>query len=206
MLITAIVVTPVFTLAQGAAAPATDVHHYPLPTYEEDWRPLYQVDRTDIWDPVKFVPLSADGTTSLSFGGEARLTYERFAHQNFGLTPPDPDGYLLQRYLLHTDLHVGSRVRVWSEFNSGIENGRIGGPRPEIDEDRLDLHQVFVDVTSACCRRPRSSFASAARRSSSARDACTRSGRDRRSPSASTACGRLCTPAAGASTAGRRGR
>jgi len=93
---------------------------------------------------VKFVPLTAAGTTSLSLGGEARVTYERFGNQNFGLTPPDPDGYLLQRYLLHADVHVGSRVRVWTEFNSGLENGRIGGPRPVIDEDKLDLHQALL--------------------------------------------------------------
>jgi hypothetical protein len=36
--------------------------------------------------------LSADGTVSLSLGGEARVTYERFGNQNFGLTPPDPYG------------------------------------------------------------------------------------------------------------------
>jgi hypothetical protein len=52
------------------------------------------------------VPLSADGTTSLSLSGELRVTYERFGNQNFGLTPPDPDGYFLQRYLLHTDVHA----------------------------------------------------------------------------------------------------
>src|SRR4029077_10003539 len=145
-LIVAMVARPVAAFAQGVAPP-TDLHQYPLPTYEEDWRALQGVDRTDIWDPVKFVSLSADGTTSLSLGGEARATYERFGNPNFGLTPPDPAGYLLQRYLLHTDLHVGSRVRVWTEFNSSLENGRIGGPRPVIDEDKLDLHQAFVDVT-----------------------------------------------------------
>jgi len=147
VLVVATVATPVAAFAQGTGAPPTDLHRYPLPTYEEDWRALNGVDRTDVWDPVKFVPLSADGTTSLSLGGEARVTYERFGNQNFGLTPPDPDGYLLQRYLLHADVHAGSRVRVWTEFNSGLENGRIGGPRPVIDEDKLDLHQAFVDVT-----------------------------------------------------------
>src|SRR5260221_6458230 len=141
------VATPVEAFAQGTGAPPTDLHRYRLPTCEEDWRALQGVDRTDVWDPVKFVPLSADGITSLSLGGEARVTYERFGNQSFGLTPPDPDGYLLQRYLLHSDVHVGSRVRVWTEFNSGFENGRIGGPRPVIDEDKLDLHQAFVDVT-----------------------------------------------------------
>ena len=147
MLIAAMVAAPVAALAQGTGVPPTDLHRYPLPTYEEDWRALQTSDRTDVWDPVKFVPLSADGITSLSLGGEARVTHERFGNQSFGLTPPDPDGYFLQRYLLHTDLRAGSRLRVWTEFNSGLENGRIGGPRPVIDEDKLDLHQAFVDVT-----------------------------------------------------------
>ena len=98
-LIVALAATPVAAFAQGAGEPPTDLHQYPLPTYEEDWRALQGVDRTDAWDPVKFVPLSADGITFLSLGGEARETYERFGNQNFGLTPPDPDGYLLQRYL-----------------------------------------------------------------------------------------------------------
>src|ERR1700719_4837770 len=116
VLIAAMVATPVAALAQGITAPPTDRYQYPLPTYEKDWRWLQGVDRTDVWDPVKFVPLSADGTVSLSLGGEARVTYERFGNQDFGLTPPDPDGYLLRRYLLHTDVHAGSRVRVWTEF------------------------------------------------------------------------------------------
>jgi hypothetical protein len=147
VLIVAIVAAPVAALAQETGAPPTDPHQYPLPTYEEDWRALQRVEGTDVWDPVKFVPLSAGGATFLSLGGEARVTYERFGHENFGLTPPDPDGYLLQRYLLHIDVHAGSRVRVWTEFNSSLENGRIGGPRPVIDEDKLDLHQAFVEVT-----------------------------------------------------------
>jgi len=46
--------------AQGA--PPTDLHHYPLPTYEEDWRAASGgATAPNIWDPVKFVPLSADG-------------------------------------------------------------------------------------------------------------------------------------------------
>ena len=67
-LIVALAATPVAAFAQGAGAPPTDLHQYPLPTYGEDWRALQGVVRTDLWDPVKFVPLSADGTTSLSLG------------------------------------------------------------------------------------------------------------------------------------------
>jgi hypothetical protein len=146
-LVATTIATPVAMLAQAATASPTDVQLYPLPTYEKDWRALQGRDRTDFWDPVKVVPLSVDDRTSLSFGGEARVTYERFGNQNFGLTRPDPLGYLLQRYVLHADVRIGSRVRLWTEFNSGLVNGRIGGPRPVIDEDRLDLHQAFVDMT-----------------------------------------------------------
>src|SRR5260370_39620642 len=80
-------------------------------------------------------------------GGEGRVRFERFGSPNSGMRPPDPNGYLLQRYLLHTDVRVGSHMRVWTELNSSLENGRGGGPRPVIDEDRLDLHQAFLDVT-----------------------------------------------------------
>src|SRR4029077_20380505 len=80
-----------------------------------------------------------------SFGGEARESYERFGNQDFGLSVPSPNGYLLQRYLLHADIQVGSRLRLWTELNSSFENGRIGGPQPVVDEDKLDLHQGFVE-------------------------------------------------------------
>jgi len=40
---------------------------------------------------------------------------------------------------------VGSRLRLWAELNSSLENGRVGGPRRVIDEDKLDLHQGFVE-------------------------------------------------------------
>jgi hypothetical protein len=88
-----------------------------------------------------------------SLGGEARETYERFGNQNFGLSVESPNGYLLQRYLLHADIHVGSRLRLWTELNSSFENGRVGGPRPVIDEDKLDLHQGFVEF--GIVQRPR---------------------------------------------------
>jgi hypothetical protein len=49
-------------------------------------------------------------------------------------------GYF-RHHLLHTGVCAGPRVRVLTEFNSGFENGCIGGPRPVIDEDKLDLYQ-----------------------------------------------------------------
>ena len=118
---------------------------YLLPRYEEDWSLLSDPAKCDdSWDPVKFIPLHEDGNVFLSLGGEIRETYERFHNTNFGLSPDDPDGYLLQRYLFHVDFHAGQRFRFFAELNSSLEDGRTGGPRP-LDEDKLDVHQGFVD-------------------------------------------------------------
>ena len=139
------------TSAVLAASPATaqtptpdPARGYPLPTYDENWQFLRDPDRrADPWDIVKYLPLG-DGMFA-SFGGEARESYERFGNQDFGLSVPSPNGYLLQRYLLHTDVHLSSRLRLWTELNSSFENGRVGGPQPVTDEDKLDLHQGFVE-------------------------------------------------------------
>ena len=120
---------------------------YPLPRYEEDWSFLsHPAKRNDFWEPIKFVPLTEDKNVFLSLGGEIRETYERFHNTNFGLSPDDPDGYLLQRYLFHVDFHAGRRFRFFGELNSSLEDGRTGGPRPVVDQDKLDVHQGFVDL------------------------------------------------------------
>ena len=84
------------------------------------------------------------GTWYLSLGGEARERYEYFNHPNWGQDPQD-HGYFLQRYFLHGDLHLGEHVRLFSQLQSSLEDGRKGGPRPT-DKDELDLHQAFLDV------------------------------------------------------------
>jgi hypothetical protein len=118
---------------------------YLLPRYEEDWSLLADpARRDDYWDRIKFIPLNEDRNVFLSLGGEIRETYERFHNTNFGLGPDDPDGYLLQRYLFHVDFHAGQRFRFFGELNSSLEDVRTGGPRP-LDEDKLDVHQGFVD-------------------------------------------------------------
>jgi len=130
--------------AMAQTAMPDPARRYPLPTYDENWQFLSDPNRrSDPWDIVKYVHLA--GGMFASFGGEARESYERFGNQDFGLSVPSPNGYLLQRYLLHADIHVGSRLRLWTEFNSSFENGRVGGPQPVIDEDKLDLHQGFVE-------------------------------------------------------------
>ena len=84
--------------------------------------------------------------SSLAAGGEVRQEYEWFDNEEWGAEVPDHNGYWLQRYMIHVDTRLSRRVRLYGELKSGIEVGRAGGPRAS-DEDRLDLHQGFVDVS-----------------------------------------------------------
>ena len=80
----------------------------------------------------------------LSLGGEARPFFEWFRNEDWGSIPGD-DGYLLQRYMAHLDLHWNDRARLFVQLKSGLEGGRRSGPRP-VDEDKFDLGQAFLDV------------------------------------------------------------
>jgi hypothetical protein len=118
---------------------------------QEDYRylakdSLYQGPH-DFFDPIKFIPLSSTGKFYLSIGGEIRSQYERFTHLGWGNELTDRDGYLLQRFVVHTDWHFGPHVRVFGQVKSGlVVDNRVPPDLP--DEDRLDLHQAFVDLTT----------------------------------------------------------
>ena len=114
--------------------------------YNEDWSFLRDAaERTDFFDPVKYVPLTPSGNWYLSFGGEARLKYELYTEPVFNQQPADDNGFLLQRYLLYADLHATPYFRVFGQLQSSLEDGRNGGPRPT-DKDDLDFHQAFFDA------------------------------------------------------------
>ncbi|MGQ0659191.1 MAG: alginate export family protein [Chromatiales bacterium] len=123
---------------------------YKLLRYDEDYRFLADpVLRTDYLDRIKYIPIDRSGNHYLSLGGEIRERYEFFHNEDAGGQPSDKHGnnnYLLQRILLHADLHLGPLFRVFGQFVSGLEEGRSGGPRPQIDENIFDLHQGFLDV------------------------------------------------------------
>jgi hypothetical protein len=103
--------------------------------------------RTDFFDPIKYIPIG-NGDSFISFGLEYRIEYERYTAYNFDMGPQDRNGYLMQRLLTHMDLHFTKHVRVYTEFQFDYSNYRNGGPRPGIDEDRGDVHQLFLDLGS----------------------------------------------------------
>jgi hypothetical protein len=113
--------------------------------YKENYRFLQNHNqRTEFFDPIKYIPLNNSGSLYLTLGGETRQHYEFIENDNWGKGVQDSNGYYLQRYLAHADLHVGKRTRLFFQLMTGIETGRNGGPRG-VDEDWLALNQGFVD-------------------------------------------------------------
>ncbi|MEO7166120.1 MAG: alginate export family protein [Spartobacteria bacterium] len=120
----------------------------PVSRWKEDWSGLRGRDRSqtgDFFDPIKFIPLNADGSVYLSFGGAVRGRLESFA--NFNFNPANDATYFLYHFLLHGDLHITNFVRVYVEGIDAehTERDLPGGLRPA-DVNALDLNQAFLDL------------------------------------------------------------
>jgi hypothetical protein len=127
-----------------SSTPATPNRAYSLLREDEDWSFLKDPAlRSDFWDPIKYIPLRADGWY-LTIGGEVREVFERVGNDNWG-KQPYMNAFSLQRYMLHTDWHFGRHFRAFVQLKSGLELSRQGGPRP-IDEKKLDFEAAYFEV------------------------------------------------------------
>src|SRR6202795_4315614 len=119
----------------------------PLMTYDEDVRYLENpACRTGFLNSLQFIPLRSEGENYyLSLGGWIRERGEYVSNPNWSSSPPG-NTYLMQRYFLHMDLHLGERFRFFGELASSLVDGRNGGPRPALDEKQLYVHQGFFDL------------------------------------------------------------
>jgi hypothetical protein len=113
--------------------------------YEEDYSILKQDSSRNWYTTTKFDPLSKNGHTYLSFGGDIRYQYQWFKNENWGESPKDNDGFILTRYLVHADFHAGRHFRTFVQLQSSFANGKVDPVSP-VDENQLDLHQAFTDL------------------------------------------------------------
>jgi len=119
----------------------------PLTTYDEQVEYLANSNcRTSPLDKIQFIPLSRDNDNYyVSFGFWIRERGEYVSNPNWS-DKPAGNAYLMQRYFLHTDVHLGERFRFFGELASSLVNGRNGGPRPSLDEEKIYVHQGFFDL------------------------------------------------------------
>jgi len=136
-------------LALPLCAQVQDESPAPVRTYNllrenDDWSLLADPSQqSDFWDPIKYIPLRCEACY-VSLGGEIREAFEQVGNDNWGKQPYS-NAFLLQRYMLHSDWHLGKNFRVFVQLKSGLEDFRAGGPRP-IDEKRLDFEAAFLEV------------------------------------------------------------
>ncbi len=92
------------------------------------------------------LPLSADSAVRLEFGGQLRLRAEGWNDFAFGAGAAD-DAFALSRLLYHGELRVRSALAVFVEIKSSLATNRtLPGGRRAIDEDVLDVQQLYADV------------------------------------------------------------
>lgn len=113
--------------------------------YDEDYSLLKNDTATNWYKKIKYKPLSKNGNTYLSLGGDIRYQYFYVKNEDWGEAPEDNDGYILSRYLFHADLHAGKNFRTFIQLQSSLANGMETVPSP-VDENQLDLHQAFIDL------------------------------------------------------------
>src|SRR6266852_5832858 len=56
--------------------------------------------------------------------------------------------FFLERYMLHSDWHLGPHFRAFVQLKSGLESSRAAGPRP-IDEKKLDFEAAFFEARTS---------------------------------------------------------
>jgi hypothetical protein len=133
--------------AYGQETP-TGPKYYNL-RYDEDFSYLAGEPgtyREDIWDPLKWIPLTDDW--SLTLGGQARLRFESEHNKAFGSIEPSQDAFLLQRYFLHADLRHDDWLRFFVQGKFAYVTDRDINVGLAGLEDHADIHQAFADVTA----------------------------------------------------------
>jgi hypothetical protein len=120
---------------------------YKVLRFDEDYSCLSNpTNRTDWFDPIKYIPLRAHAPDwYLTLGGELRERFEGTYDPGFGIGGKEADSYWLQRVTLLTDAHLSQRFRVFAEGISGVIEGETP-PAPKVQDDPVDLLFAFADV------------------------------------------------------------
>jgi hypothetical protein len=140
-------VLPLSNGARGASPEPGDPTYHNL-RYDDDFSYLADASQpVNPWDRYKYIPLGDGqyGPSYLSLGGELRLRFESYLDPNFGIKAPPNDAYLLQRLLLHADLHLTEYVRIFLQLGEMERLGNRGTPTTT-DINQLDVMQAFIDL------------------------------------------------------------
>jgi len=108
--------------------------------FDEDYSQLRD-SSSKLYHKLKFLPLAGGKRAYLSFGGEFRQEFGGKIDEDW-LQDQGYNYSILQRYSLHTAIHVSSRLKFFVQLNSAVEEGNKYGSGPT-DEDRLNVQNLF---------------------------------------------------------------
>jgi len=132
---------------EGSAKPKWP--KYSKMRFTEDYSKILDSKHRDLFDSLKHIPLGDDPDWYLNIGGQVRLRFEDYQNFNFGSPAVNDDSYLLQRYFLHGDFHLGENLRVFAEIRSSLVNdwdiSNPMGSRPTSQFDEFDFQNLFFD-------------------------------------------------------------
>jgi hypothetical protein len=95
------------------------------------------------WEPFKYIPLDASGTSYLTLGAELRFREESYWNFNWGEVPVD--NYQWSRLLPYADLHLGPNLRLFGQMIGAWATGKETNVTG-VDETGFELLQGFADL------------------------------------------------------------
>ena len=99
------------------------------------------------WEKPKYLPVEDSGDVILTLGNEFRIRSETYANNLFTRAKSGDQAYVGERALPYADLHIGTHVRLFTQFEAAYSQGQKPGPSP-LDETGVDALQGFVEVTT----------------------------------------------------------
>lgn len=112
--------------------------------YDEDYSILKHDSIRSFYRKLKFTPISANRNNYISFGGEVRLQYLHYKNDLWSDAPEASHEEVLNRYLLHADVHLGKRLRTFVQLQSSLAFSiEDAGP---LEDNSMELHQGFIEL------------------------------------------------------------
>jgi len=96
------------------------------------------------FDSIKYMQLNKSSSIYLTIAGEARQRYAYTNNPSFGAGEQDENGVWLQRYVVSSDLRMGTYFRLFGQLYSAVESGQKGGPGP-VDQNQLEIQNGFFE-------------------------------------------------------------
>lgn len=112
--------------------------------YNEDYSHLKNDTSKSWYKNIKYIPLRKLASVYISIGGEYRYQMQYIKNEDWSDAPNKEYTAIYNRFLQHVDFHIGKKIRFFGQLVGTTVSGK---PLPvrSIDENRLDIQQVFAD-------------------------------------------------------------